>query len=125
MVSACAVIVLVCAIVHRLAKWQKKLETASFVEALLVVASFLIHPYLCSRVFQAFECTQVGTRRFLTSSLTIDCDSRHHRTAQAVAAFAMIVFAFGIPVAWYHIAQQQLAKAAKQQGREHHLQAWR
>jgi hypothetical protein len=71
----------------------------------LVSLSFLLHPYFCSILFATYSCIPVNLgdeeRRFLQSSMGVDCDNdSFHKFANGWAAAMIVLLPLGIPSCW-------------------------
>ena len=63
--------------------------------------TFLVYSSVSSAVFQMFSCERLEDGEiYLRADYSIQCDSLRHRNLQGYAAFMMLLYPVGIPLAY-------------------------
>ena len=81
--------------------FSKKLATGKIItkaSSLVNAIIFLLYPGICTKVFAALKCKQIGARSYLTTDFSVECWVGEHGKHVAIVFLALAIYVLGIPL---------------------------
>jgi len=82
----------------QLPRWRARIQIAVIrCQQVFFNIVFILYPSICSKIFLVWKCDSIGTKRYLSKDLEVECDTEKHNAYQWWAVVFFCIYVVGIP----------------------------